>query len=573
MEQTQNNQNSGIGQRSTTPPTKESFGPSLIFEHYLTLAVSKCAYYGSPDDSRYCEILANMCALHLFSNDAGACSKLSEIKSDRTAYGSAAASSEWVRSVPWLKYDDTGKLVTESKEIKQKISLDAQAVTDSVDRLNLTLAKYSLNGDFLGFEPLRAQFYYCNKKSTGYDMGTTSDSGTGGTTSKPVYGPPPSGDTRWLKYGHGYSESYYCDLESLIENNETVFYDLYLNDPASGSSDVDALFPVPVRLENFVEGSKLVNVNSDNIESDDVFTRRFFFHDAVSSIKTAGAKAEVLRYADKIELEVRMQRDGNPSVSSQRTFPPILTIHYTDIKVADVVGAKKTTKITFSAVYTQDMTDLKQSFDVMAGLGYAITVFIAFVASVGTQRKNWRSGQSPGDGDPMLNFRYLIFLFSAFTKVFMVIMLVALLFIFWPFKAQVDLFIMLPVDRIERLTLNDYYLFRTFLMICFVGQLLTVLEIIYSQSKIEIFFMDWEKTRGKLANTKNAKGKALQAPISAWRSFFVANEWNELQSQRRINVPFTIILTLFILVGCDWQYHATRTPGTFHVEAKSSVIY
>ena len=181
-----------------------------------------------------------MCALHLFSNDAGACSKLSEIKSDRTAYGSAAASSEWVRSVPWLKYDDTGKLVTESKEIKQKISLDAQAITDSVDRLNFTLAKYSLNGDFLGFEPLRSQFYYCNKKSTGYEMGTTSDSGTSTTASKPVYGPPPSGDTRWLKYGHGYSESYYCDLESLIENNETVFYDLYLNDPASGSSDVDA---------------------------------------------------------------------------------------------------------------------------------------------------------------------------------------------------------------------------------------------------------------------------------------------------------------------------------------------
>ena len=118
------------------------------------------------------------------------------------------------------------------------------------------------------------------------------------------------------------------------------------------------------------------------------------------------------------------------------------------------------------------MTDLKQSFDVMAAFGYAMTVFIAFVASVGTQRKNWRVGQSPGDGDPMLNFRYLVFLFSAFTKVFMVIMLVALLFIFWPFKAQVDLFIMLPVDRIERLNfkrllsishiLNDMLCWPTF---------------------------------------------------------------------------------------------------------------
>ena len=72
--------------------------------------------------------------------------------------------------------------------------------------------------------------------------------------------------------------------------------------------------------------------------------------------------------------------------------------------------------------------------------------------------------------------------------------------------------------------------------------------------------MDWEKTRGKLANTKDAKGKAQQAPISAWRTFFVANEWNELQSQRRINVPFTIVTMLFFLVGCGWQYHATRTP-------------
>ena len=48
-----NNQNTNnFGQRSTSAPSGESFGPSLIFDHYLRLAVSKCAYYGSPDDSR-----------------------------------------------------------------------------------------------------------------------------------------------------------------------------------------------------------------------------------------------------------------------------------------------------------------------------------------------------------------------------------------------------------------------------------------------------------------------------------------------------------------------------------------
>ena len=144
---------------------------------------------------------------------------------------------------------------------------------------------------------------------------------------------------------------------------------------------------------------------------------------------------------------------------------------------------------------------------------------------------------------------------------FTLIIFIALLLIFLPFKDQVDLFILLPVDRLDRLEFNDYYKFRVFIVICFFGQLFKVIEIILQQTGVEIFFMDWEKTRGKLANTKDAKGKAQQAPISAWRTFFVANEWNELQSQRRINVPFTIVTMLFFLVGCGWQYHATRTPN------------
>ena len=38
------------------------------------------------------------------------------------------------------------------------------------------------------------------------------------------------------------------------------------------------------------------------------------------------------------------------------------------------------------------------------------------------------------------------------------------------------------------------------------------------QSHIDIFFIDWEKVK------KNDEKK-----ISVWRTYFVANEWNELQ--------------------------------------------
>ena len=563
-----NNQNTNnFGQRSTSAPSGESFGPSLIFDHYLRLAVSKCAYYGSPDDSKYCEILANLCALNLFDKDVDSCKILDDIYSDRTKWtDEAPAAREWVKSVPWLKYSDIGEpavIDTNKNLADMKIAIDAgTAGSNYVDRLNFTLAKYSLNGEFLGFEPLRTQFYYCNKKSSAYDsgVGTTSDGTGGNTAAKPTYGPPPTGDTRWLRYGYGYSETYYCDLESLIENNETIFYDLYLTNSKKSTDDVDALYPVPIRLENYVENNKLVNVNSDTNIEDDVFTRRFFLHDAITTIKQVGEKPEILRYADKIEIEIKMMQEGNAiKVSQEATLPPVVTIHYTDIKVEDVIGAKKTTQISFSVVYTQDTSTINEAIRVWAGLGYVTAIFVALIGSYGVYRKNSRLGAA-GEGDGLMYVRMIVYIFAGFTKVFTLIIFIALLLIFLPFKDQVDLFILLPVDRLDRLEFNDYYKFRVFIVICFFGQLFKVIEIILQQTGVEIFFMDWEKTRGKLANTKDAKGKAQQAPISAWRTFFVANEWNELQSQRRINVPFTIVTMLFFLVGCGWQYHATRTP-------------
>ena len=160
-------------------------------------------------------LLANLCALNLFDKDVDSCKILDDIYSDRTKWtDEAPAAREWVKSVPWLKYSDIGEpavIDTNKNLADMKIAIDAgTAGSNYVDRLNFTLAKYSLNGEFLGFEPLRTQFYYCNKKSSAYDsgVGTTSDGTGGNTAAKPTYGPPPTGDTRWLRYGYGYSETY-----------------------------------------------------------------------------------------------------------------------------------------------------------------------------------------------------------------------------------------------------------------------------------------------------------------------------------------------------------------------------
>ena len=81
---------------------------------------------------------------------------------------------------------------------------------------------------------------------------------------------------------------------------------------------------------------------------------------------------------------------------------------------------------------------------------------------------------------------------------------------------------------------------------------------IWHQCTIDIFFMDWERPKGILASNQvtEAGNKATppsgttNAPVSIWRTYFVANEWNEIQSLRKINHTLLLMLVLlFIQVG------------------------
>lgn len=44
------------------------------------------------------------------------------------------------------------------------------------------------------------------------------------------------------------------------------------------------------------------------------------------------------------------------------------------------------------------------------------------------------------------------------------------------------------------------------------------------------------------------------APVSIWRTYFVANEWNEIQTTRKINPTFQVMAVLFFLeVPLGWK--------------------
>lgn len=67
---------------------------------------------------------------------------------------------------------------------------------------------------------------------------------------------------------------------------------------------------------------------------------------------------------------------------------------------------------------------------------------------------------------------------------------------------------------------------------------LSLIHMIVMQCTVDIFFMDWERPRG-ISRSQDGK-KTTEVPVTIWRTFFVANEWNEIQATRKINKVFQV---------------------------------
>ena len=93
------------------------------------------------------------------------------------------------------------------------------------------------------------------------------------------------------------------------------------------------------------------------------------------------------------------------------------------------------------------------------------------------------------------------------------------------------------------------------------------------QSRIDLFFIDWERPPGKVIPLGSSAGScASEAPVSIWRTYFVANEWNEIQTVRQINPIFQYFAVLFFLSVVGFGNVATMDPvSDFHTS--DGVVY
>ncbi len=99
----------------------------------------------------------------------------------------------WGNTLPWLLYNEIS-----ADEIASGTDIDMRVSFNTV--LDLKLAKYSLEGEYLGMEPLSTQPFFCGQLPP--------KTGSGGGSSR---------STKWMQFGHSTSETLSCDLNLLLK--------------------------------------------------------------------------------------------------------------------------------------------------------------------------------------------------------------------------------------------------------------------------------------------------------------------------------------------------------------------
>ena len=100
---------------------------SLTFEHYYLKAVSKCEFYGTPDDTVYCHQLANLCVLALYDDTAQACIAFKSIVALRgvNIFDNVV---NWALGMPWLYFGGEAATVCTTYAHKKRVTLNALQV-------------------------------------------------------------------------------------------------------------------------------------------------------------------------------------------------------------------------------------------------------------------------------------------------------------------------------------------------------------------------------------------------------------------------------------------------------------
>ncbi|XP_015341443.1 meckelin isoform X2 [Marmota marmota marmota] len=498
------------------------------FAKYLQSTAIACWMYANLTS---CQALGNMCVMNMNSLDTvtfDAC-RLFQLVFEKTAGLSTVHSiSFWRQNLPWLFYGEQAGLapqILSTAPLPANFSFTGQ---NQNTKLKFVAASYDIRGYFLKWQTLEGGvLQLCPDTETrlnaAYSFGTT------------------------------YQQSCEISISKILADFPTpVFYDIYLE--YTDKNQHQNIWAVPVLNLNLQHNKLFVNQDSD--PSKWILTRRIFLVDAISGQENdLGSQPRVIRIATQISLSISLV----PNTKNGNIYPPLITIAYNDIDIKD--PKSQSVKVSFSVKYEMNQGEAFVQTNIALGVLGGLAILSSLLKTAGWKRRI---------GSPMIDLqtvmKFLLYYAGDLANVFFIITVGTGLYWIIFFKAQKSVSVLLPMPVQEER-------FVTYVGCAFALKALQFLHKIISQITIDIFFIDWERPKGKVLKAVEGEGgvRSATVPVSIWRTYFVANEWNEIQTVRKINPLFQVLTVLFFLevVGfknlalMDSSSSLSRNPSSY----------
>ncbi|EHB16391.1 Meckelin [Heterocephalus glaber] len=453
-----------------------------------------------------CQALGNMCVMNMNSYDSAldACRLFQFIFENTAGLSTVHSISFWRQNLPWLFYGDQSGLapqILNSRPLPTNFSFKRQSQNTE---LKFVAASYDIRGNFLKWQTLEGGvLQLCPdteaRLNAAYSFGTT------------------------------YQQNCEISLSKILTDFPTpIFYDIYLE--YIDENQQQNIWAVPVLNLNLQHYKMFVNQDSSSGKW--LLTRRIFLVDAVSGQENdLGNQPRVIRIATQISLSIHLV----PDTKNGNIYPPLITIAYSDIDVKDPY--RQSVKISFSVKYEMDQREAFVQTDIALGVLGGLAVLSSLLKTAGWKRRI---------GSPMIDLqtvmKFFVYYAGDLANVFFVVTVGTGLYWLIFFKAQKSVSVLLPLAAQEER-------FVTYVGCAFALKALQFLHKLISQITIDIFFIDWERPKGKVLKAVEGEGgvRTATVPVSIWRTYFVANEWNEIQTVRKINPLFQVLTILFFL--------------------------
>ncbi|XP_060109840.1 meckelin-like [Heteronotia binoei] len=354
-------------------------------------------------------------------------------------------------------------------------------------------------------------------------------------------------------FGTSYKRS--CSLEVLSplqRDPEPTFYELFLQyEDANGNV---RWWPVPVE-------NPAISKSTPGALNSWAF-RRFFLVDGLS-----GRKQNLTDPPKTVTLVTELLLSVYLPTGSPRSHPPfLLTVKYAE------QGSPGIAQASFSVAYNQDPGTAQRDTDIAFGVLGSLAVLYALLKA-----STWARRSRLQNINLMIVVKFFAYLAGSLANVFFLITVGIGIYWLIVFKGQQFSAIEVTLPPAGGPTETRFIIY---LLCALALKALDVVHLLITQLTVSVFLIDWEKPKEKGAQRTYTGGDLNAAPsVSAWRTFLIANEWNELQTHRKVHPPLQLFATLLLLEVVGLKNLASRDlnvnlqPGSgVHLAAWSPIL-